>query len=162
VVNFGLLYGQGAPSLVDYARTKYGVALTLEEAKVFGKKFFETYQGIKVWHDESRRIANYSLKEVRTPIGRRRLIPKGSTWWETFTTIVNTPIQGGCGDVTKLAVLLLREQLPADAFIVAVIHDEIIIEASTERAEEIEVQASKIMCEAFEHIFDKVPNPKEL
>jgi DNA polymerase I-like protein with 3'-5' exonuclease and polymerase domains len=39
----------------------------------------------------------------------------------------------------------------------AVIHDEIIIEASTERAEEIEVQASKIMCEAFELIFDKVP-----
>src|SRR5215212_4119260 len=50
-VNFGLLYGQGAAGLREYARNKYGVRMTLEEAKRYRRRFFQTYPGLKAWHE---------------------------------------------------------------------------------------------------------------
>ncbi len=50
-VNFGLLYGQGAEGLRNYARGSYGVEMGLEEAQRYRKRFFQTYPGIKAWHE---------------------------------------------------------------------------------------------------------------
>ena len=42
-VNFGLIFGQGAKGLKDYARNNYGVEMSIEEASAYRTKFFETY-----------------------------------------------------------------------------------------------------------------------
>ena len=51
-VNFGLLFGQGAPGLAKYAKTQYGVDMSLKEAEKYRKAFFDkvtvqmaTYRG---------------------------------------------------------------------------------------------------------------------
>jgi DNA polymerase-1 len=53
-VNFGLLYGQGAKGLKEYARQKYEVDITLEEARRYRQAFFETYPGLRAWHERER------------------------------------------------------------------------------------------------------------
>ena len=52
-VNFGLLFGQGAAGLVNYARANYGVILSLDEAERFRKRFFAHYTGLKAWHSQA-------------------------------------------------------------------------------------------------------------
>ena len=97
-VNFGLLYGQSAPGLVKYAASSYGVTLSEAEAKAIRSRFFGTYVKLHQWHERSRRTAGNGVGEVRTALGRRRLIPAGTSEWERFTALVNTPVQGGCAD----------------------------------------------------------------
>jgi DNA polymerase-1 len=46
-VNFGLLYGQGANGLRNYARDKYEVEMSPEEAAEYRERWFETYPAIK-------------------------------------------------------------------------------------------------------------------
>ena len=45
-VNFGLLYGMGAPRLQTYARQNYRVSLTLKEAEQYRHRFFAAYAGL--------------------------------------------------------------------------------------------------------------------
>jgi DNA polymerase I-like protein with 3'-5' exonuclease and polymerase domains len=48
-VNFGLLYGMGAQGLRSYALKSYGVEVSLEEAVLYRRRFFQTYPGLKEW-----------------------------------------------------------------------------------------------------------------
>jgi DNA polymerase I len=54
-VNFGLLYGMGAKGLRSYALRSYGVEMRSEEAALYRRRFFETYPGLRRWHDNERR-----------------------------------------------------------------------------------------------------------
>jgi DNA polymerase-1 len=47
-VNLGLLYGMGAQGLRSYALKSYGVEMSLEEAILYRKRFFDTYPGQRV------------------------------------------------------------------------------------------------------------------
>ena len=50
-LNFGLLYGMGAPSGYGRTpRTSYGVTLSEDEAVQFRQRFFQTYPGLRAWH----------------------------------------------------------------------------------------------------------------
>ena len=51
----GLLYGMGAKGLQAYALKSYGIEMTLEEATLYRRRFFETYPGLKRWHERERR-----------------------------------------------------------------------------------------------------------
>ncbi len=132
-VNFGLLYGQQAEGLVRYARSKYGVELTLEDASQFRRAFFASYQGIEHWHQQARRAAgDRNVTEARTLLGRRRLLPELSvdTKWSRFSTLINHPVQGVSGDIIKLAMCDLADELAnTKARIVLTVHDELLVEA---------------------------------
>jgi DNA polymerase-1 len=64
-VNFGLLYGQQAKGLVDYAASSYGVTLTVQKAEQIRNRFFARYQGLKRWHSEAWQKAEEGVSEVR-------------------------------------------------------------------------------------------------
>src|SRR3990170_333353 len=49
-LNFGLIYGMGAPRLKEHAATGYGVTLTDSEAVAFRTRFFRAYPGLRHWH----------------------------------------------------------------------------------------------------------------
>src|SRR5205807_2674478 len=49
-LNFGLLYGMGAPRLKGYAAATYDVHLTEEQAQTFRERWFQTYAGLRRWH----------------------------------------------------------------------------------------------------------------
>ena len=156
-VNFGLLYGQNAKGLVRYAKTSYGVTITEDEARLIRQKFFATYGRLRQWHGESHRLAEQGVAEVRTAFGRRRLIEPTATEWERFTALVNTPVQGGCADGLKQALIDLSAKLPEEARIISTVHDEIIVECDQAAAEVVRELLQSTMREAMAAIFPQVP-----
>src|SRR5215216_33719 len=87
-VNFGLLYGMGAKGFQAYALKSYGVHMSVEEAVLYRRRFFETYPGLKRWHDNERRAWQRGETETRTLTGRRR------TDVQKLTDRLNAPVQG--------------------------------------------------------------------
>ena len=157
-VNFGLLYGQSAPGLVRYAKSNYGVEITEGRAREIRDKFFCTYAGLARWHKESMAAARRpATTEARTLLGRRRILPdlqskRGE--WGRFTDLVNTPVQGAAADGLKAALVLIHERLPADAFIVSTIHDEVVVECADGEASEVLSTVKESMVEAWENMVD--------
>ena len=130
-VNFGLIYGQGAEGLRNYALNSYGVELNSMEAERYRRRFFETYLGLKAWHDREYRELKKGSTETRTLTGRRR------TGVTKFTERLNSPVQGTGADGLKLALAYLlerRHECPRAQPILAV-HDEIVVECDEKEVE---------------------------
>lgn len=134
-VNFGLLFAMGARGLATYAATQYGVNLSLEQAEAFRARFFQAYSGIRRWHDEARRLLEQAKEPLtlRTVSGRlfRAELPC------SLSTLLNTPVQGSAADIMKRAMVRVHHALASrcDARIVAVVHDELIVEAAASDAQ---------------------------
>ena len=78
-VSFGFLYGQSAKGFVTYARTNYGLNLSLEDAERFRENFFSTYHGFRRWHTECRR------KSVNPGNDSARTVWDGCSWPKRMT-----------------------------------------------------------------------------
>ena len=148
-VNFGLIYGMGAKSLADNARTSFGQELDEAEAAGIRRRYFEAYPGIRNWQQIHGRKA-----ETRTVLGRRRILD-GDRY---YTARLNSPIQGTGADGLKLALVKMWESRDdIDAFPVLAIHDEIVVEAPAEKAREAEEWLVRCMREAMEEYLKEVP-----
>jgi DNA polymerase-1 len=152
-VNFGLLYGMGAQGLRSYALRSYGVEMSSEEASLYRRRFFETYPGLRRWHDNERRAWQRGETETRTLTGRRRMEV------QRLTDRLNAPVQGTGADGLKLALALLWERRAecSGAVPVLVCHDEIVVECDVEQAIEAKAWLEKSMIEGM----DTVLNSKE-
>jgi DNA polymerase-1 len=160
-VNFGLLYGMGAKGLQVYALKSYGVRMSLEEAALYRRRFFETYPGLKRWHDNQRRVWQRGQTETRTLTGRRRLDV------EKLTDRLNTPVQGTGADGLKLALALMwerRSECP-EAVPVLVCHDEVVVECNAEQAANVRSWLERAMVEGMDVVLnstDEVDVPVEV
>ena len=153
-VNFGLLYGQKGPGLKEYARNAFDVDMTEAEANGFYDKFFHEYKGLAAWHAKAKSDASDStVFEVRTLAVRRRQYI-GDQWWNRFTSLLNTPIQGSCAEVTKLALVEINRQLQGRAELVNCVHDEIIVECDEALAPTVKDEIERIMMECFGDILN--------
>ena len=84
---------------------------------------------------------------VTTLFGRRRPIPELTS--SNFMTrsfgervAMNSPIQGTAADIIKIAMIRVNEKLKAKGFrsrLILQIHDELLIEAALDEAEEVRV-----------------------
>ena len=149
-VNFGLLYGQGARGLKDYARKEYEIDITLEEAALYKRQFFESYPGLAAWHERERLRMKRGETETRTFAGRRRIGRMRFTEW------VNAPVQGTGADGLKLALAFLwerREECPG-AVPVACVHDEILVECDEDKAEKVETWLGTAMIDGMEEMLN--------
>jgi DNA polymerase I len=157
-INFGFLYGMGAEGFAGNLRSKENINLSVEQAKYYRDKFFELYPSLSQWHRDCWRQVRTvpQPKEIRTPGFRRRLI-KGGTDFNKFTDLTNTPIQGGCADAVKMAILALEAELPSGTGIVAMLHDELVIETDISIAEEMLTLAKQKMEESAGLVFKDVP-----
>jgi DNA polymerase-1 len=147
-VNFGLLYGMGPAGLRHYARGSYGVEMTSEEAERYWRSFFETYPGLKAWHDLEYRELKKGGTETRTLTGRRR------TSVTKLTGRLNSPVQGTGADGLKLALAYLweRRQECHDAQPILAVHDEIVVECDEKRAEKVEAWLKKAMINGMDEV----------
>jgi DNA polymerase-1 len=143
-VNFGLLFGQGAAGLVNYARANYGVILSLDEAERFRKRFFSHYIGLRAWHSQAWLRAPFAV-EGRTILGRRRLPAPNATDWDRFQLLVNHSVQGTAADGLKRSLVRLFAELPPRVKIIGTAHDEVILEADHSDAPGVEAWASDVM-----------------
>ena len=70
----------------------------------------------------------------------------------------NTPIQGTSADILKRALRLLKDELSnTSAKIVNIIHDEIVVEAGANEAEDVAAKVERVMCAAGEEYLKTVP-----
>src|SRR5215217_4197812 len=147
-VNFGLLYGMGAKGLQSYALKSYGVEMSLEQTSLYRRRFFETYPGLKRWHDSEGRAWQRGDAETLTLTGRRRMDV------DKFTDRLNAPVQGTAADGLKLALAFLwerRGECPG-AMPVLVCHDEVVVECTAEQAVDTKAWLEKAMIEGMNAI----------
>lgn len=154
--NFGLLYGMSPGGFQAYAATAYDVSLTLSEAQAVHSAFFEMWDGMRQWHERSRRRA-YERGYVTSPIGRTQwlsdLYSKSSfKASHAERNALNSPVQGFGSDLMQMAAASIMGTLPGyplpkveGAHVVATVHDEICIEVPEDRWQEILVECKRRM-----------------
>lgn len=137
---FALLYGAGAARFQMYAKTTYGIEMSLDEAKRIREAFFKTYPKLGIWH----RSHGDETINTRTLIGRWRCDV------EKYTEKNNSPSQGSGADMLKLALALMWERRNESGGYapIAAIHDEILAEGPEETAEQAKEWVIRCMVDA--------------
>ena len=153
-VNFGLLYGQGARGLKNYASSSYGVDISEEEANTYRQAWFNAYPGFALWHKKTA-FQSYQSLSITTPLGRKRKFTfskAGDTY--TANKAYNMPVQGGAAEVMLAALGRLPNLLSGlDAKPIAVIHDEVIVETSLTNAPRVVKALEDAMVQGMLDVF---------
>ena len=131
------------------------------DAKNYIDSFFEVYSGVKRYFDKVVELAK-KTGEVRTMFGRIRKIPELKSKSKSVVSLgeriaKNTPIQGSCADLIKVAMIKIRKRLHKEnlrANLILQVHDELLVEV--EKFDLIKV--SEIVKEEMETVLNlKVP-----
>ena len=137
--NFGLLYGAGAATLRKQAVAQYGIDMEIEEAQALVTGFRSAYPRLHEWQKEE---GTKTTKGVFTKYGRRRMLVGFN---DKYTTRINTQVQGTAGDIAKIAIVNISNELRhapgGEAFLIAMVHDEIGLEV---KEDVVEKWASKL------------------
>ncbi len=145
-VNFGIVYGISAFGLSE------DLSISRQEATEYIQKYFETYPGVKAFLDRMVREGK-EKGYVTTLYGRRRPIPelKSSNFNQRSfgeRVAMNSPIQGTAADIMKMAMIRvdrrLRE-LGLKARIILQVHDELLVEAPRQEAEQVKALLAQEM-----------------
>lgn len=155
-VNFGFLYGMSAKKFREYARDKYGVDYTEEEAIETRQRFFESYFALPTWHDRMRRLVK-KYGYVRSLIGRKRNLPDiyssdKKLAAEAERQAINSPVQGLGSDFNIYSLVRMAHTLDMSRIkIVGTVHDAILFEVRNDYLEEAVPIVVDIMTD-MEHI----------
>lgn len=132
-VNFGFLYGMGAPKLVIYAWENYGVRMTLRESQAFRRRYFEVYAALPKWHERQKRCVR-AFGQVVSLSGRVRRLPGVNSTDKMISSEaerqgINSPVQGfGSGDLKAMAMVEVHETFTKDQVrIKGEVHDSILM-----------------------------------
>jgi DNA polymerase-1 len=150
-INFGIVYGMGAPRLA----TETG--LTVKEASQFIKRYFEVFSGVKEYLDTGLETAR-SNGYVTTLLGRRRSIPElysndPRVAANARNIAINTPIQGTAADLIKVAMIRVDRELAATELrsrMILQVHDELVFDVAPGEGGEIAALAVRCMENAIE------------
>ena len=137
-VNFGIVYG-----ISDFGLAR-NIGVTRKRAGDFISRYFERYPGVRRFMDESVRFG-YEHGYIETLYGRRRKLDElksGNANTRNFgeRVAMNTPIQGTAADIIKAAMISVYKDLKRGKFegkLILTVHDELIIEAPENEAEQI-------------------------
>ena len=159
-VNFGRIYGQGAPGLVASAWAQYGLVLDLATAKAWIAAFEESYPDIT---RRARAFARACKRSGRIPIGREGGRIHEIHWnadGYRYAQCLNLPIQGACADAFMLALATIDASLfeaGIEGGPVAAPHDEIVLEVLQADAARAAVLLREAMTDAFAATFPGAP-----
>lgn len=154
-LNYGIMYGLGAPGLA--AR----IDCSAEEADGLIRKYFAAYSGVAAFLREA---ANRAIEERESRTRSGRLIyftfdPNDRSQVAANQRLgKNAPIQGSSADIIKRALALIYDTLkPLDAQIVNCVHDEIVVEVAEAQAEECAATIEREMVVAARDFIRSVP-----
>jgi len=128
-VNFGLVFEMGVHGLVRYAKEKYEVDLTFDEATLWRDKFFRKYNQIPLWHRKQIRDVHLN-HQVVSMIGRVRhlnniLSSDGDVVAEAERQSINSPVQGLASDLNLMSAVEVDKILPpTNGWLAGLVHDE--------------------------------------
>ena len=134
-INFGLAYGMGPNKLADTLN------ISIDDAKILIDKYFEAFPSIKGFLEKLGNFGkHYGYIKTFPPYNRRRWFtnwyPKMWARKSSFMELgsierasKNTPIQGASADMTKKALILIRDYIgtheDAPVKLVMTVHDQI-------------------------------------
>ncbi|HEY8395449.1 MAG TPA: DNA polymerase I [Bacilli bacterium] len=138
-INFGIIYGMSAWGLSE------SLTISPLEANIYINKYFDTYQGVKAFLDETVKRARED-GYTKTILNRRRYIPEinnPNTNLRNFgeRTAMNAPMQGSAADIIKIAMVNINRRLKKEglrALMIAQVHDELIFDCPKEEIEKLE------------------------
>jgi DNA polymerase-1 len=135
-VNFGIIYGQGAFGL------SRSVGISQAEAKKFIDDYFARYSSIK---DFIQGVIEDARKTgfAETILHRRRVLPdiksrNSNKRRQAERMAINTVIQGSAADLIKVAMINIERKIEVEDLPVKMIlqiHDELVFELPSQRAE---------------------------
>jgi DNA polymerase I len=128
--NFGIIYGISSYGLSER------LTIGRKEAKELIDGYFSSYPSIKVYMDESIKIAR-DKGYVTTMFGRKRYLPDIHSRNQVVRgnaerNAINAPIQGSAADIIKIAMVRIHNRLKEEKFLskmILQVHDELIFEA---------------------------------
>lgn len=156
-----MAYRSGAPKLRDQLTLGLADAImagkieapTLAYAQEMHRRFFEVHERVQDFQNQCSLGASPKepgvvkffdamvgdfVTHVRAPCGRVRFFPADAK--NTYTEAANAPIQGGSASMTKAAACLIQRLIDREgwqdlAFVVNMVHDEIVCEVHESIAE---------------------------
>ena len=158
--NFGLLYGMSPVGFRLYAADVYGVSFTQDEAEAIHRAFFETWTGMREWHDRMMARAQQTGSVV-SPIGRVRRLASlsGSSDGYQDRAAINAPVQGFASDILQIAAAAIEGMLPSqqspavpEARIVGTVHDSLVVEVPISTWRETSLAVAQQMVAVDEHL----------
>ncbi|HSS21906.1 MAG TPA: DNA polymerase [Pyrinomonadaceae bacterium] len=154
-LNFGVVYGIGAQ------RFSIMTGLGQPEAENVLRKYFSTYRQLDSYLSDA---ADRAVRERQARTASGRLVrfryddQDRQQISMTKRNGKNTPIQGTSADILKRSLRLLRDELVGtNGKIVNIIHDEIVVEAEADEAEEVAQKVERAMVMAGEEYLKTVP-----
>ncbi len=137
-VNFGIVYGIGAFSLSQ------DIGTSVQEADRYIKGYLANYSGVAAFMENAKKSAK-EKGYAQTYFGRRRYLPElneSNAIRRGFgeRVAMNMPIQGTAADIIKIAMIRVYDRLKNEfpkAKLIMQVHDELIIEAPENQAEEV-------------------------
>lgn len=145
-LNFGIVYGITAYG-IQRNLIKNGLEVTVEEAEEYRLTFLESYKDVR------------ELQQLL--LGASTISTLGGRVWKasdlTMNQRLNLPIQGSASEGLKEALALLLENMKEAWKLLAVVHDEILIEVPEEDAEEAKQILEQCMINGMKKIVKNVP-----
>lgn len=140
-IDFGILYGRGAKTIVEGPEMdKFvldgGKRWTIPQANHFINKFRMSYPKLSTWMDK---MASLGVKQqyVESPYFRRRRYPFIPNRQNVIGNIrrqsVNMPVQSASSDVCLMAMIELFHTLPSYAHVLFSVHDSILFEVEEDK-----------------------------
>jgi DNA polymerase I-like protein with 3'-5' exonuclease and polymerase domains len=154
VANFGLLFGAGAATLRKQAMAQYGVDMDLKEAQAIVSGFRRAYPRLYEWQQDQ---GSQTTMSVITRYGRRRLMVGRN---DKYTTRINTQVQGTAGDICKISIAMLYEQIKDKAAcvrLISTVHDELVLEVLDDEVDQWSSKLKECMEAAGALVCRKVP-----
>jgi DNA polymerase-1 len=131
MINFGIAYGIAPRGLFE-SLTAEGIEVSERECEKFIAEYFRTYGGVSRWLNETEREAKRQGYVTNLFGWRRRLAARDRR--ET-RQVRNFVIQSTAADICKDAMARLHESLPDGAYMIAQVHDELVVECKADQAE---------------------------
>jgi DNA polymerase I-like protein with 3'-5' exonuclease and polymerase domains len=150
--NFGFIYGIGFRKFKTYAAASFGVHMSLSESKILHSKFHSAYPRLREWHRQRGALVQDGWCYTRTALGRRRLLSYDDA---RMTIAANTLIQGTGADILKIALGELNQFLNDEVRLIAVVHDECVLEVKEGLEETWKNKLADIMIHAGDTVFKK-------
>jgi DNA polymerase I len=150
---FGNMYGMGPGKLANELNIPF------EEAQALQASYFRNFPRIKAlmrFYAAEAREKKYAY----SPLDKRREdlsnidFDNGGQARHAENIAKNFPFQGAGASITKLALYKVHDELKKhklDAYLVNVVHDEILVEAHKDHAEQVANIVQKEMVKAFNH-----------
>ncbi|MCM8787064.1 MAG: DNA polymerase I [Candidatus Omnitrophica bacterium] len=149
-INFSIIYGMTAYGLAEELN------ISLQEAQSFIDNYFLRYSGVKEYINKVYKEA-MQFGFVKTILGRKRKLPDiNSANFQlkeaAYRQAINTPIQGSCADLIKVAMINIYKQFKEkklQAKLIIQIHDELIFDVPASELNIVKDIVKKYMQESL-------------